>query len=314
MKKRCSASLIFVIVLSFCSVASAESVREMFINTKHMALVYPISETETYVEIEVMPFIGITKGFLEDFNDILQKTGTKVQAKKIERDIVTGEKTITWVDLKVESNGEFVDPNTGEKRDWEDKYFFKGYFRGPELRTTGAITVRPFSFNKDGTPRWMEIKHSDAQPFVYKIENGRKLDFLSMPATGELFDTVPVLKHSTFGLDDWYDANEAFVYLTGLCRRLNGKPTYVVPAYDKMNKRWFLQETINPVDIQGTMVNSQNGDPKTWYFACSGSDKFVAKGIQERVSKTFRSTQMRIKFAAGRDLTGVTYTPLGSSK
>lgn len=313
MKKRCLASLIFVIVLYFCTVASAESVREMLVNSKHMRLVYPVSDTETHVRIDTqIGTANMTDGFLSDLKEILQKTGTKVQVHKIETDMITGKKTVTWEDLKVESDGKFVDPTTGERIRWFDERIVTGYYKGPKLRLSGAFAITPFDEVQLGKPRWMKISHTDKQPFAYKISDGRRLDILSMPATGELFDVVPVLKNYSLGVHS-YNANEVFTYLTGLCIRLNGRPTYIVPRYDKGGKPLGLHETSSSRELWDVMMDSQFG-PKAWYFACSGSDKFVARGVWEKTGQFFHPYDLRIKFVAGRDLNGVKYTPLSSSK
>jgi len=299
----------FIICTFVTNVYSAESVREMFIKSKHMRLVYPVSDTETDVRIDTqIGTASMTNGFLRDLKEILQKTGTKVQVKKIETDMITGKKTSSWVDLKVESDGKFVDPTSGDKIRWWDERIVTGYYEGPELRLSGAFTITPYDEVQLGKPRWMKITHRDKQPFAYKVTDAKKLDFLAMPVSGELFDAVPALKNSTLGVES-YNTDDVFTYLTGLCLRFNGKPVYVIGRYDQSGRYLGLYETSSSREIWDVM-HAKN----PWYFACSGLDKFVARGVSENTSKYFDVYKLRIKFAAGRDLAGVKYTPLSSSK
>lgn len=105
----------------------------------------------------------------------------------------------------------------------------------------------------------MLIRHNDPQPAIYKNPRLPALDDISVPETGRL--------------EGDHRSIDVFQYMSALCGKVNGNPSFVVPK--KYGKFTRLTQ-VEPLEAFNYLATSGEGK-QGWLLACEGDEKFVVQ-------------------------------------
>ncbi|MBI5469119.1 MAG: hypothetical protein HY891_08305 [Deltaproteobacteria bacterium] len=148
--------------------------------------------------------------------------------------------------------------------------------------------VKEFSSNGR---RYQIIRHSEAEPFMYK------------GSAAPEYSTVQMLPNGEFNLnEEGYGIADLYEHLYAVCRKSNGTASFIIPVKYGQYKRLTQ---IAAVDAFSYMLSSDNGNG-SWFIACDGASRFVAEK-----NYSFKGLSQTVNIRSNRGFEGVSYIKTG---